>query len=304
MSNQSGIPQQCDIRINQQKIKGELDEMKTIDEKVLAIYNTGIEKNRLRKDLGLIEFERTKELLLEFLPKPPAVIYDIGGGYGEYAWYLASLGYEVHLFDISEKNIEMSKELASEYSGISLKAAEVADARTITRCDNSADAILFMGPLYHIVEFDERILALKECYRILKPSGKIFSAAITRYATTLWATSSYGEKNRLLEDDDFCNMIFRELDDGHHIKSVNSAYGGIGRSFFHLPSELKDELFEAGFKNNDIRGVIGCGWLIPNLDEAWRNDKVRTTIMEIIRKTDRDENILGLSTHILAISEK
>ena len=60
--------------------------MKTIDKSVLAGYNAGIEKNRLRSGIGLIEFERTKELLLENLPKPPAVIYDIGGGYGEYSW--------------------------------------------------------------------------------------------------------------------------------------------------------------------------------------------------------------------------
>lgn len=57
--------------------------MKTIDTTVLAGYNAGIERNRLRTGIGLIEFERTKEILLEKLPKPPAVIYDIGGAYGE-----------------------------------------------------------------------------------------------------------------------------------------------------------------------------------------------------------------------------
>ena len=67
--------------------------MKTIDATVLAGYNAGIERNRLREGIGLIEFERTKEILLEKLPPPPAVIYDIGGAYGEYAWWLASLGY-------------------------------------------------------------------------------------------------------------------------------------------------------------------------------------------------------------------
>ena len=36
------------------------------------------------------------------------LIYDIGGAYGEYAWWLASLGYEVHLFDLAEGNIAMS----------------------------------------------------------------------------------------------------------------------------------------------------------------------------------------------------
>ena len=80
--------------------------MKTIDKTVLAGYNAGIERDRLRAGIGLIEFERTKEILLEKLPKPPAVIYDIGGAYGEYSWWLSSLGYEVHLFDLSETKYE------------------------------------------------------------------------------------------------------------------------------------------------------------------------------------------------------
>ncbi len=71
--------------------------MKTIDKDVMASYNTGIEKNRLREGLGLIEFERTKEILRQLLPAPPAVIYDIGGGYGEYSYWLTLLGYEVYL---------------------------------------------------------------------------------------------------------------------------------------------------------------------------------------------------------------
>ena len=114
--------------------------MKTIDTTVLAGYNAGIERNRLRTGIGIIEFERTKEILKDKLPAPPAVIYDIGGGYGEYAWWLASLGYEVHLFDISETNIKMSEELKHEYHNVHLKSAEVCDARSIPRKSKSADA--------------------------------------------------------------------------------------------------------------------------------------------------------------------
>lgn len=58
--------------------------MKTIDNAVLAYYEEGREYNRLRTGIGLIEFERSKEILLEALPTPPAVIYDIGGAYGDY----------------------------------------------------------------------------------------------------------------------------------------------------------------------------------------------------------------------------
>lgn len=277
--------------------------MKTIDKDVLAAYNAGIEKNRLRTGLGLIEFERTKEIIQQVLPPAPAVIYDIGGGYGEYSFWLSSLGYEVYLYDISKKNIEMAIELTNEYP-CKLKTMEVADARSINMPEKSADVILLFGPLYHIVDYAERQLALKECYRLLKPNGLLFTAAITRYATTLWAVTTYGEKNNLLDEPEFFDMIKGEISDGNHIKNPNSQYSGIGRSYFHLPGELKEEIEAAGFTNTDVRGVIGPCWLVPNLDELWKDEKHRESIMKIVRMCEKEEAIMGLSTHLLTISEK
>lgn len=278
--------------------------MKTIDHDVLAGYNAGIERDRLRTDLGLIEFERTKELILENLPEPPAIIYDIGGGYGEYSWWLASLGYEVHLFDLSETNIGMSEELRSHYPGVALAAKEVADARDIPRASESADAILLMGPLYHIVEKTERALAIRESYRLLRKGGVLFAAAITPYATLLWATTVFGTRNRLLEEEAFMDMIARELTDGEHIKPANSSYKGMGRSHFHSAQELNCELSAGGFPSPTVHGVVGSAWLAPNIDELWENPKSREALMKTVRLLDTREDISGLSTHILAITHK
>lgn len=277
--------------------------MKTIDKDVLAGYNTGIEWNRLRTDLGLIEFERTKELLLENIPKPPAVIYDIGGGYGEYSWWLASLGYEVHLFDLSIKNIEMSAELSKEYPCCSLACAEVGDARSIHRPDHSADVILLMGPLYHITEKSERIACINECKRLLKDSGQLFTAAITPYATLLWATTVFGTGNRLLEEDSFLEMVERELSDGEHIKPEKGSYHGIGHSHFHTAAELRTELYDCGFITTRIHGVVGAAWLAPNIDELWKNPSAKAALMKTVRMIDEREDIIGLSTHLLGISK-
>ena len=277
---------------------------KTIDEKVLAGYNAGIEKDRLRTGLGLIEFERSKELLLEFLPPPPAVIYDIGGGYGEYSWHLASLGYEASLFDIAETNIKMSHDLAAEYPGTALCRAEVADARRISLPDASADAILFMGPLYHINEKSERLLSLSECMRLLAPGGLLFTAAITQYATLLWATTVFGVKNHLLAEDAFMEMVEHELVTGEHIPPENSAYGGIGHSHFHSPKALEAELGEAGFADTSVHAAVGAGWLAPDIDTLWQDESNRAAIMRSVRLIDKAPDILGLSTHLLAISRK
>ena len=223
-------------------------EKERIPAEALSFYEEGKEWNRLRTGLGLIEFERTKELLLEFLPKPPAVLYDVGGGYGEYSWWLSSLGYEVYLFDLSETNILLSEKLAPLYPDATLKHAVRADARSLPVPDSSADAILFMGPMYHIVEKEERRKALAECFRALKPGGLLFTAAITRYATLLWASTVYGKDNELLGERAFYDMTAHEIRTGDHIRPNPNAssYKGIGRSYFHLPNELAEELEEAG----------------------------------------------------------
>ena len=282
--------------------------MKTIDTTVLAGYNAGIERNRLRKGIGIIEFERTKEILKEKLPAPPAIIYDIGGGYGEYAWWLASLGYEVHLFDISETNIKMSEELKHEYPNVHLKSAEVCDARSVPRANNSADVILLMGPLYSITEYEERILAIKECHRLLKNDGILFSAALTPYGGLLHRITVYHdfEDNKACELDNpnAISMFERALTDGCYINPERKISSGLGSSHFHTAKALREELNCGSFDTFSVHGVMGGAWLAPNLAELLNNEETKEVLMKTVRMLDTHEEIIGLSGHLLAVSRK
>ena len=282
--------------------------MKTIDTTVLAGYNAGIERNRLRTDIGIIEFERTKEILLEKLPKPPAVVYDIGGAYGEYSWWLASLGYEVHLFDLSETNIKMSEELGAEYPHVALKAAEVCDARAVPRPSGSADAILLMGPLYSITEYEERILAIKECGRLLKEEGILFSAALTPFSVLIPRIAAYhaddSKKRRELDDPAVMDMIARALDDGCYINPGRKIATGLGSSHLHTAKTLREELLRGGFVTSSVHGVMGGAWLAPNVEELLEKEETKAVLMETVRMLDTHEEILGLSGHLLAVSKK
>ena len=282
--------------------------MKTIDTAVLAGYNAGIERDRLRTGIGLIEFERTKEILLEKLPKPPAVIYDIGGAYGEYSWWLASLGYEVHLFDLSETNIAMSAELATDYPGVKLASATVCDARSIPWPDKSADAVLLMGPLYSITEYEERILAIRESRRLLKDDGILFSAALTPYSVLVPRIALYHidgtAKRRELDDPAVISMIERALEDGCYCNPEKKIASGLGSSHLHTAKALREELSEGGFDTATVHGIMGGAWLAPNLDELLANDETKAVLMKTVRMLDTHEEIIGLSGHLLAVSRK
>ena len=270
--------------------------MCSMDPNGMAGYRSGIEKGRLRRGLGLIEFERTKEILLEELPKPPAVIYDIGGAYGEYAYWLAALGYEVHLFDLIDEHIRMAAVWGST-TQVSLQACEVADARSIPRPDASADAILLFGPLYHLVDLAERRKCLGECRRLLKPGGKLFTANITCFSTALKYTELY-DRRPVLDDDALYHMIESTVRTGLHRGNE------IGLVYFHRPEALRREVADAGFTDVDLRGVIGPAWIIRNIDDVWPDPVKREGIMRIVRLLEREESLMGFSTHFVSISRK
>ena len=282
--------------------------MKTIDKAVLAGYNAGIERDRLRTGIGILEFERTKEILLEKLPKPPAVIYDIGGAYGEYSWWLASLGYTVHLFDLSETHIAMSAELAAEYPGTKLASAVVCDARSVPMPEKSADAVLLMGPLYSITEYEERILAIKESCRLLKDNGLLFSAALTPYSVLVSRLDVYRvddtKKRRELEDPAVIAIIERALEDGCYENPEKRIASGLGSSHLHTAKALREELLRGGFDTDSVHGVMGGAWLAPNLDALLENPETKEVLMKTIRMLDTHEEIIGLSGHMLAVSRK
>jgi 2-polyprenyl-3-methyl-5-hydroxy-6-metoxy-1,4-benzoquinol methylase len=122
-----------------------------LSDEALTHYQAGREAQRLFKGTGQLEFTRTKELLSRYLPPPPAVIFDIGGGSGVYGFWLAQQGYEVHLIDAVHEHIEQARS-TSHSSDYPLASIVVGDARQLNRDDSSVDVVLLLGPLYHLIE--------------------------------------------------------------------------------------------------------------------------------------------------------
>ena len=55
----------------------------------LSFYERFDEVNRLERGGGLLEFARMQEIIRRFLPSPPGVVLDVGGGPGMYSCWLA-----------------------------------------------------------------------------------------------------------------------------------------------------------------------------------------------------------------------
>ncbi len=160
-------------------------------------YNQLQEKDRLSRGTGLLEKERTREILTQHLPGSNLIILDVGGAAGVYAFWLAESGHRVFLVDVMPAHVEQAK-LIDQHSSQKLEKIQLADARDLTDFEEgSVDCVLLLGPLYHLTEQDDRILALKEALRVLKAGGKVFAAGINRFA------SLYDGIQRGLIDDDY-----------------------------------------------------------------------------------------------------
>ena len=103
------------------------------DADMLGYYGRGLEDSRLFQNAaGLLERARTEELLQRFLPSPPAVVIDVGGGTGHYALWLADRGYEVHLIDPAPLHVEQAQRRSSAAARPLVRFAWVMRARS--RC--------------------------------------------------------------------------------------------------------------------------------------------------------------------------
>ncbi|HEX5074608.1 MAG TPA: class I SAM-dependent methyltransferase [Gemmatimonadaceae bacterium] len=267
-------------------------------EDIAAFYSQGLERDRLSTGQGALELARTRLVLERYLPSPPAVIADVGGGPGRYAIWLAERGYAVHLVDPIPLHIEQARADVATRAGVVLASAEVGDARALRLPDASADAVLLLGPLYHLPERADRLLALSEAGRVCRPGGVIIVAAISRFASTL-----DGLRGDYLEDPAFASVAAGDLSDGrHHNPTRDPAY--FTTAYFHRPEELAQECSAAGLTHEATLGVEGPAWLLSDLDARLADERRRGVLLAALDALEGESTLIGVSAHLLAVARR
>lgn len=264
---------------------------------IAAHYEQIEEANRLHGGRGFLEFARTCEIIERHFAPPPAVVFDIGGAAGVYAFWLAEHDYEVHLTDLLEKHIEQARAEAARRTGRAPASMTVGDARKLDRADGSVDAALLLGPLYHLNERADRVAALGEARRVLRPGGVLIAAAISRFASTL-----DGLARDLHADPAFVTMRNRDLLDGQH-RNATGRPEYFTTAFFHHPDELAAEFADAGLRHEATLAVEGPAWLLGDFDAQWADFARRERMLDAIRRIESEPSLLGASAHLLAIGQ-
>jgi SAM-dependent methyltransferase len=236
---------------------------------------------------GRLERERTKELLCRELAPAPAHILDVGGGPGVYAAWLASLGYTVTLIE----PVARHREQAAQYGTFTVQAG---DARALSAADACADAVLMLGPLYHLPDPADRAQALREANRVVKPGGLIAAAFISRHSPLLDLAS------KLRINDDAVADLLRPLSRN----GVNDPETGFTVAYFHTVEEIRQDFEAATLAAPTIRGIEGplfpllCSGLVEERADYFE------AALRTARLAEDHPDLLPATAHLLAVTRK
>jgi ubiquinone/menaquinone biosynthesis C-methylase UbiE len=259
---------------------------------ILEHYQAIREEERITAGLGQLELVRTQEVLRRHLPHPPARLLDVGGATGVHAAWLAEDGYDVHVVDLAPRHVEMIRATLASL-GVT---AEVGDARQLDFPDSGFDGVLLFGPLYHLTDRADRIRALREAMRVVRPGGLVAVAAISRFASLF-----DGLARGFLFDPEFRPIVDRDLREGQH-RNPHSRPHWFTTAYFHHPSELREEVEEVGLAVLDLVGVEGLGGWLGFLGDRWDTVDGRAAILFAAQAVESEPSLLGLSAHLLAIT--
>jgi len=261
---------------------------------IAASYDRGVEDEDSRLVLHQLEYDLTWRYLRRYLP-PAGSILEIGAGTGRYTLALCRRGYCVTAVDLSAALLERCK-LRLEASRLHGQVQfVVADARDLHEVPTTAfDAVLLMGPLYHLVFEEDRRQAVRQAADRLRSGGLLFSTHLSRLGILgdlmrrMPEWIERGEEVRFL------------LDRGRRPDGLPR--GGF-RGYFARVSEIR-LLHEAlGIQTLVLAGVEPA---ISADDESYNKLQTprRDLWLDLLLEVSSDETTVGASRHLLYVGRK
>jgi S-adenosylmethionine-dependent methyltransferase len=261
---------------------------------ISAYYNSDPEREHYRLERHQLEYDLTWRYLEQYLPAHGSIL-EIGAATGRYTLELAKRGYPLTAVDLSTSLLEECRKSIIANGFESQVRFVAADARHLGEETNRGfDAVLLMGPLYHLIAEADRKLALKEAFDRLREGGILFSSFISRFGIM-------GDLVRDLpgwiEDKAGVRSL---LERGH--RPDEYPRGGF-RGYFARVSEIAPLHEAIGFETLTVAGVEPG---ISADDESYNRlqGKQRQLWLDLFYEMSTEESILGASRHLLYIGRK
>ena len=255
-------------------------------------YNKFNEEKRLDSRHGQVEFITSMKYIHKYLeviqqdkPKSEIKILDVGAATGRYSVPLAEEGYDVTAVELVKHNLARLKA-----KGSAVKAYQ-GNAMKLRRFeDNSFDLVLVFGPMYHLHEREEKIKALSEAKRVVRPDGIIFVAYImNEYSVITYAFKekhiTEGMKNGMLDENFHCT------------KTANELYS------FVRTEDIESLNLEVGLERIQVIAADGAANYIRPFLNALDEEEFRYFIEYHLATCERAD-LLGASGHLVDILRK
>jgi ubiquinone/menaquinone biosynthesis C-methylase UbiE len=252
------------------------------------------ERDRLEKYCP-VEFGITCRYLKRYVPNS-AVVADVGVGVGHYAEFLARRGCSIYLVDISVELLQAARQRL-ERAGLGGQVQEVRRASATDLgwlTSGSLDAILMLGPFYHLRELHERRHAVSEARRVLKPQGILFAAAVNQLA---YLRDLFREKpEEVLERAAFHTRFLKDGKlDPEHAPPLGYAYLTNALEFRNLFEGAFEEVALVGTESFVSSWQSRLNELSPDAREAW---------LDLVEETGKTPEGIGQSDHFLFIGKR
>jgi SAM-dependent methyltransferase len=186
---------------------------------------------------------------------------------------------------------QLDPEIAAHY-------ASVSEQQRLGPWNLERVAALLFGPLYHLTDRADRVRALAEARRVLRPGGVLAAAAISRFASTC-----DGLLRGYLDEPGFEAIVERDVRDGQH-RNPTGRPEWFTTAYFHLPEELGQEVTEAGPRLHTVFAVEGPAWMLPDIQRRLADPTRRERVLAAIRRIETEPSLLGASSHLLAVASR
>jgi SAM-dependent methyltransferase len=252
-------------------------------------------ETRRLTELCPVEFAVTKRMLDRWIPAG-AHIAEIGVGVGRYSGHLASRGCRIHLIDVSARLLEAAETHLREtgHAGHIL-GADLLSATDVSPLPDAAfDAVLLLGPLYHLRELAERQRAVSEAARVLKPGAVLYAAGINRlpYFRDLFRESPY----KAVQRREFHERFLRDGNvDPHHTPPLGFGHLSTVAEFRELFADQFGQVLLMGVESFTAAWQTNLRDLDPHQAGAW---------IDLVEQTGVTPEGLGASDHFLFVGRK
>lgn len=254
------------------------------EENLIKYYNKFNEDKRLTHRHGIVEFITAKKYIDKYINKDSKII-DIGAGTGKYSITLYNEGYDITAIELVKHNLMTLKKNCPDLKSYQGNALNLTKEQ-----DNTYDLVLLFGPLYHLISFEEKVKALQEAKRILKPNGIIMIS----YYMNEYAIIKHGfMENKILEA-----KANNEFDSTYHITPKETdLYSMVRLEDIDLLNKTvglkRIEIISQDGPSDYLRPIIN------KMDDETFNEYINYHLITCTRP-----ELLGASSHVLDIVTK